>query len=295
MLTPDQLRELITARTDNPDQPVAGHHLWDSLITASITPTINLNSAGRAICIDLPDGTTIWITEQADISHPPEDHESWCAIHFHDPDDQGPYHLIYQGPGNLGITEDTAACIEAITAWTTAHTASGAIARQNTYLALPKTIPRDARRAAWKIGYAKPGFNGIQPARPTDRHTPTHLGRHLDTGTQRRGACLACTWEGPIRPHQNPAIEDALDHTHPGWRDLPTLPRSTSGKNSTRLRAHRDATHPPHWFETGGPLKVWTSTANEWHEAGQAPGGGYLVKVHRPEPTKPSHEQELLI
>ncbi|MFF8769015.1 DUF6349 family protein [Kitasatospora sp. NPDC015120] len=299
MTTLADLRELIAARTDHksdPDRPAAGYLLWDTLIAAGITPSINLSSAGRAISIDLPDGTSIWVTEQADVSHHPDDHEAWTALHHYDPADPlGPYHLIYEGPRNLGHTADTAACVDAISAWITAHTAVGALARHNAYVALPKGVPRDARRASWMIGYAKPGFNGRHPTTPTTRHTPTHLDRHLNTHTERRGACLACNWEGPARRHQNAAIEDALDHTHPGWRDLPTLPQSVGGRNATLLRAYRDATFPPGWFDTGGPLKVWTTTANDWHEHSKAPGGGYLIKVHRPAPAPAAHQQQTLL
>ncbi|MDY0811396.1 DUF6349 family protein [Kitasatospora purpeofusca] len=56
-----------------------------------------------------------------------------------------------------------------------------------------------------------------------------------------------------------------------------------------------DATFPPGWFDTGGPLKVWTTTANDRHEHGRAPGGGYLIKVHRPAPEPAHHEQQTIV
>ncbi|MEU5385977.1 DUF6349 family protein [Kitasatospora cineracea] len=292
MPTPDELRQLLTSQTGDPDQPTAGQHLWDSLIAAGITPTININSAGRAICIDLPDSTTIWVTEQADTTHLPTDHEAWSAIHYFDPDDSGAYHHLYQGTIGLGLHADTDAVTEAVTTWITAQTSFGAVARHNAYLALPKMILRDARQGAWELDYGAPGFNGRHPTSATERHTPTTLERQLDNGPQRRGACLACTWEGPVRRNHNAAVEDALDHTHPGWRALPALPHGASGKNATRLAAHRNATHPPDWFTTGGPLKVFTRTANEWHEHGRAPGGGYLVKIHQPARTSPDTPEQ---
>ncbi|MFF0409738.1 DUF6349 family protein [Kitasatospora sp. NPDC004745] len=281
----DELRKLITARTDPPlpdGEPAAGHHLWDSLIAAGITPSIDTSIAGRAIRINLPDSSTIWLTGQADITHPPAAHDSWGATHFYDPDDPGPYLQIYDGPGGLGLESDTAACVTAAKAWIAAHTATGAVARQNAYVALPRTLPRDTLSAAWKIGYAHPGFNGLRPTTSTEQHTATRLDRRLHTGHEIRGACLACRWEGPSRRNRNEAVEDALDHTHPGWRSLPTMPLGSSGKNDARLCAHRDAIYPPGWWDTGGPLKVSASSAKDLHEPGRAPGGGYLIKIYRP-------------
>ncbi|MFI9157456.1 DUF6349 family protein [Kitasatospora aureofaciens] len=294
----DELRQLITDRTDHAvpgGQPAAGHHLWDALIAAGITPSIDISTAGRAIRINLPDGSTIWLTGQANIAHPAEEHDCWGAIHFYDPDDPGPYLQIYNGPGGRGLEADTAACVTATKAWIAAHAAAGAVARQNTYLALPRTIPRDAIIAAWEIGYSEPGFNGRQPITATERHTPTFLDRSLRTGHENRGACLACSWEGPVRRSRNQAVEDALDHTHPGWRTLPTMPRGASGKNGARWRAHRDALYPLGWWDAGGPLKVWTGSAKEWHESGRAPGGGYLVKIYRPTPDSPMGEQLAIV
>ncbi|WP_316521065.1 DUF6349 family protein [Kitasatospora brasiliensis] len=94
-----------------------------------------------------------------------------------------------------------------------------------------------------------------------------------------------------IRQHHNDAVEDALDHAHPGWRDLPALPQGATRKSGAQLRAHRDAVYPPGWFDQGGPYKVLTATANDRREAGKAPGGGYLVKVHQPGRTEDTSQQ----
>ncbi|MFJ4668844.1 DUF6349 family protein [Kitasatospora purpeofusca] len=292
---------LITTRHDRPDLDLgdytaAGHILWAALAAAHITPNIEQTSAGRAIHIDLPNDTTVWITEDADISHLPTDHESWSALHFYDPTDSGNYVQVYLGPGGLTCEADTAACVSTIKAWIANYTTTGAVARHNTHLTLLRTsADPDAIRGSWRISYGQPGFDPTNPVHPTERHTATVIDRVI-TQPDRRGACLACNWEGPPRRDQNKAVEDALDHSHPGWRDLPTIPRGTGGKNVQRLRAYLDTTYPPDWFETGGPLKVFTTTANDRHEPGAARGGGYLVKVHRPSPAAgPQHEQQSLI
>ena len=260
----DELRRrLATPLGTHPDldQPtIAGHLLWDTLITAGHTPAVHDHSAGRAITLDLPDGTSIWISEQADITHPPEEHEGWCALHFNDPTDPlGDYVMIYMGD-DLTHAEDTAACVHAITTWITAHQAVGAIARQTAYVALPKTIPRETKRTAWVINYGNPGFNGIRLPIAAEQHTATTINRIWEKPDPtnpdadptdrwvyiRRGACTACPWEGPDRRDYNEAVEDALDHTHPAWRQLPALPPtgSTSSKRAALLIRHRNATYP---------------------------------------------------
>lgn len=62
-------------------------------------------------------------------------------------------------------------------------------------------------------------------------HQPTVLNprrrfRNADGEIRYRAACFACDWLGPERAgDSNLAVEDAHDHTHPGWRELPVLPR----------------------------------------------------------------------
>ncbi|MGW4691053.1 DUF6349 family protein [Kitasatospora cineracea] len=295
----DQQRQLITARygrADLNDYTAAGHLLWDTLVNANLTPRIDETSAGRAIAIDLPDSTTLWCTEDADVSHLPSDHEAWSVIHFHNPTDSGDYLQVYLGPGDLSCEADTAACVSTVAAWIANWTAVGAVAQHNTYLTLSKTAaPRETIRAAWHISWGHPGFDPTNPTTPTEQHTATVIEQSADL-PGRRGACLACPWEGPIRRDHNTAVEDGLDHTHPGWRSLPAIPQGKSGKNAHLLRAYLDAVYPTGWFETGGPLKVYTSTANDRHEPGKARGGGYLVKVYRSTYTPGSkHQQQTLL
>ncbi|MFC8449534.1 DUF6349 family protein [Kitasatospora sp. NPDC057223] len=313
MPTLDQLRRHLATplgADPNPDQPtIAGHLLWDTLTAADHIPAVHDHSAGRAITLDFPDGTSIWISEQADITHPPAEHEGWCALHFSDPADPlGDYVMIYMGDG-LTHAEDTAACVEAITAWITAHQAIGAIARQTAYVTLPKTIPRETLRTAWEIEYGHPGFNGGRPPTATKQHAATLIeriwGKPDPTNPDadpadlwvylRRGACTACPWEGPNRRDHNQAIEDALDHTHPAWRQLPTMPAGISGKRAAQLAAHRNAVYPTGWFDSGGPLKVTTTTRRARHEPGRSPGGGYHVKVYEPPQITAAAEQLSLL
>ncbi|MEU3566919.1 DUF6349 family protein [Kitasatospora sp. NPDC036755] len=293
----DLRRRLAAPFNPNTDHPAtAGQLLWHALTTAGHAPTVPDLSGGRTIAVDLPDRSSIQVTENITftITHAPADHWGWSATHV-DPDDDAASQAIYEGTRDRSLATDSAACVQAITAWTAAHTAVGAINRHNAHLALPATIPRNTRRSTWQLGYAAPGFRGNRPATPTNHHTATRLDRWVHHELQRRGACLSCTWEGPIRPRHNDAIEDALDHAHPGWRDLPALPQGATRKSGPQLRAHREAIYPPGWLDNGGPYKVFTTTANDRHEAGRAPGGGYLVKVHQPEKPDTRYEQHTLL
>ncbi|MEU9238549.1 DUF6349 family protein [Streptomyces sp. NPDC048385] len=160
---------------------------------------------------------------------------------------------------------------------------TGAIARQRHYTSL-RNADREVLRAAWSIGYGDPGFTtqfGIPPE-PSTRHTATSIGKIVaDVRRLQRGACLACSWEGPDRRRRDAAIEDAHDHTHPGWRDLPIFDRARSGKASKLWWAHVRASYPNDWFDVGGPLRLYVEPPFDRHQAGAAPGGGFVLHTAR--------------
>ncbi|MFB7828880.1 DUF6349 family protein [Streptomyces hydrogenans] len=176
---------------------------------------------------------------------------------------------------------------------------AGAIARQHHYLTLcRRRIDREAIRQTWSISYGDPGFTGPygDPPAPVERHTATSLTRAVaDSRWIHRGACLACSWEGESRRRRDEAIEDAHDHTHPGWRDLPIFDRSPTGKGAATWAQHIRAVYPGGWFEASGPLRLYVDPPFDRHEAGAAPGGGFILYTARPKKDRPEDEQLLLV
>lgn len=84
----------------------------------------------------------------------------------------------------------------------------------------------------WRIASTHPGdrqHDDDDPATetcwPTIEHGPAHA---------YRGRCLGCEWRGSIRDDENTAVEDAHDHTHPGWRELPAVPAPTFDKDQRK-------------------------------------------------------------
>ncbi|KPI32307.1 hypothetical protein OV320_2483 [Actinobacteria bacterium OV320] len=162
-------------------------------------------------------------------------------------------------------------------------TDTGAIARQRHYTSL-RNADREVLRATWSIGYGDPGFSTHlgTPPEPSTRHTATSIHKIVtDALWLHRGACLACSWEGPDRRRRDTAIEDAHDHTHPGWRNLPIFDRAGSGKGSKVWWAHVRATYPQGWFDAGGPLRLYAEPPFDRHAVGAAPGGGFVLDTPR--------------
>ena len=108
---------------------------------------------------------------------------------------------------------------------------------------------RRAMAGGWSIAITAPGDGRFDDGEPLSgrwsRCSPTVLSRdhwprrpHLEY----RGACLGCGWVSP-RTHllqaggENAAVEDAHDHTHPGWRDLPVVAALPSIDSPTGQRA----------------------------------------------------------
>ncbi|MFB7742456.1 DUF6349 family protein [Streptomyces sp. NPDC056132] len=156
---------------------------------------------------------------------------------------------------------------------------TGAIARQRHYTSL-RDVDREVLRTTWSISYGDPGFTTQfgTPPEASSRHAATSIYKIItDVRWIYRGACLACSWEGPDRRRRDEAIEDAHDHTHPGWRDLLIFPGTRSAKASKLWWAHVRATYPKGWFDAGGPLRLYIEPPFDRHEAGAAPGGGFIL------------------
>jgi len=96
-----------------------------------------------------------------------------------------------------------------------------------------------------------------------------------------RGACRGCDWEAPVpRDDENAAAEDALDHAHPGWRDLPVMPTMPGDpKKLARWTAEVSAVYPAGWLEAAGPVRTWRQGLGTRHVPGRSPWGGYDVGV----------------
>jgi hypothetical protein len=155
------------------------------------------------------------------------------------------------------------------------------------------------RAHAWVIG-------SCVPSAPADRCQATVL--HVDARCPRwaapggmpdctccteiddylfRGACRGCDWEGD--PHrdgrENPAVEDAMDHAWPGWRDVPIVARyRQEQKARERWVAKVLPQYPVGWLQAGGPIRTLRDKCASRHNAGQVttPWAGYDMGVIRP-------------
>ncbi len=170
-----------------------------------------------------------------------------------------------------------------------------------------------ARAAEWEAWRAEFGICGslcrshawtvalCDPDQPTARCMPTALSCDLrapwpgaDWATwpdcdccttlndlRYRGACCGCDWEGPSRPGENPAVEDACDHAWPGWRDVPIVPAWPSDmKRQERWLATVVPQYPAGWLEAGGPIRTLRQLMGTRHNATFAtPWGGYDMAV----------------
>ena len=136
-------------------------------------------------------------------------------------------------------------------------------------------------RFEWTFGITHPGGWGDRRPTQGDYCTASILSRdRRDDGghLEYRGVCMTCGWvSDSLRTSENAAVEDALDHTHPGFRDLPVLPHRPSGDAPTQMQRWRDEMAallapwlPDGWAETEGP--VWTTRTP--HGTRHVPGWG---------------------
>ncbi|WP_438470872.1 DUF6349 family protein [Streptomyces asiaticus] len=181
--------------------------------------------------------------------------------------------------------------------WSTMSNDAGAVARQRRYISL-RDADREVRRQTWSIGYGEPGFTTQfgTPPELSPHHTATSLSRAVaDAKWIHRGACLACPWEGPDRPRRDEAIEDAHDHTHPGWRRLPIFRRPPSSRGTKVWWRHVESRYPEGWFDAGGPLRLYAEPPFGRHKAGAAPGGGFILYTARQQQPAPSSDLQLTL
>ena len=167
-------------------------------------------------------------------------------------------------------------------------------------------------RQTWEIGITQPGNRWNQRADLSvwTRCTPTVLDRETgnpDAHLEYRGACLGCGW---VSPHthliheggENAAVEDAHDHTHRGWRELPIVAAVLTADSPSqyvraiaRWREQWERLLPVGWLDAGGPIRTPRGRGATRHVPGRAPGGGYdLATPEGSPPADPDGQMALL-
>jgi hypothetical protein len=139
----------------------------------------------------------------------------------------------------------------------------------------------------------------MEPTRRPQRLDPLHTHRaNPDAHLEYRGACLGCGWVSPnthLIGHggENAAVEDAHDHTHPGWRELPivaAVPKLDSPsqyvRQIPRWREQWEPLLPAGWLDAGGPIRTPRRRGESRHIPCRAPGGGYDLAA--PEGSRPA-------
>ena len=102
------------------------------------------------------------------------------------------------------------------------------------------------------IGWAKnPDPRAWETDPATLRHYPVSED-HLIYSS----ACSPCAWHSDGHDRENAAVEAAMDHAWPGWRDLPAVPAKPNGGNPARWLAAATAVYPDGWVEAGGPVRT---------------------------------------
>ena len=171
---------------------------------------------------------------------------------------------------------------------------------------------RVAMRQTWEIGITQPGNRWNQRADLSvwTRCTPTVLDRETgnpDAHLEYRGACLGCGWASP-HTHligdggENAAVEDAHDHTHPGWRELAIVAAAPAPDSSSqyvraiaRWREQWERLLPVGWLDAGGPIRTPRSRGASRHVPCRAPSGGYdLAGPEGSQPADPDGQMALL-
>ncbi len=154
----------------------------------------------------------------------------------------------------------------------------------------------------WQIGINQPGSRFGQSVLAPEENPAQACAPTAEVGPAgaTRGRCLGCDWRGPVRPGDNEAVEDAVTHVWPKWRELPVVARApevTTGVGGAKaleawlkpvrrvmprwwidafLDSQRDAGIDP--YVTGPPVRT-ERPAGCSHIVGRAPGGGYEMSV----------------
>ncbi len=153
----------------------------------------------------------------------------------------------------------------------------------------------------WRLGFTVPGSLAsaadLRVEREKGVHAPTAMTVDCRPDRYRperdpgrppylllyRGACLGCDWEGPAHPDENAAVEDAHDHTHPWWRELPAVDRPMGDppkpKALAAVRELYEATVPGCTDDPLCPIVTWRQPMGTRHHHGGALGGFDMGKL----------------
>lgn len=107
-----------------------------------------------------------------------------------------------------------------------------------------------------------------------------------EAGSERYGGlwyqarCRPCKWDGPERLKVvNLAVEDAMDHAWPGWRDQPVMPEQPRGGQELKVwLAYARRIYPPGWVDDRGPIRTLRGPGLTRHHDGTE-WGGYSMAV----------------
>jgi Family of unknown function (DUF6349) len=79
--------------------------------------------------------------------------------------------------------------------------------------------------------------------------------------------CSTCGWHGIPATHQreNTAVEEAMDHAWPGWRNLPAVPAKPNQGNPAKWLYAAAALYPPGWIISGGPVRTVRAAPGNRH------------------------------
>ena len=153
---------------------------------------------------------------------------------------------------------------------------------------------RLAMVACWSVAITAPGWSPFSSERPAPGARPSCNPTVLTRDTAQRpnhlayrGACLGCGWvAGQVhlirQGGENAAVEDAHDHTHRGWREIPIVARpnlpdapSQRARAIEAWRSRWEPLLPAGWLDGGGPIRTNRGEHGNRHVPAGAPGGGY--------------------
>jgi hypothetical protein len=97
---------------------------------------------------------------------------------------------------------------------------------------------------------------------PADLHVVyepvSRLNRNPDAASHLtyRVTCSTCSWASDGHDRENLAVEAAMDHAWPGWRNLPVVAyKPIEGNPGRWLTSIADA-YPDGWVAAGGPVRT---------------------------------------
>ncbi len=130
--------------------------------------------------------------------------------------------------------------------------------------------------AEWRVSIT-------HPAEPTPVCAPTVLSRRQADQLEYLAACRGCDWtSSETTGDANQAVEDAHDHTHPGYRHLPAVELASGWRHESTakrldvIRAALARVYPAGWIEAGhAPMWTYRTPPASRHVPAGSLFGGY--------------------